>query len=108
MKRVEIFVPPLNDSFSKVALDGKEYQIRFTWNDTAARWTFGLYNIFKEPIIQGIRIVPCFPLNLQYVDERIPFGIFGVYTKLESVGREDFERGNAIFAYVPADGGVGL
>jgi hypothetical protein len=108
MKRLEIFVPDLNDSFSKVVLDGTEYQIRFTWNDTAGRWFFGLFTILKEPIIQGVKIVPNFPLNLQYVDDRLPGGVLGVYTKLEAVGRDGFKNGKAVFAYVPADGGAKL
>ena len=60
-----------------------------------------------KSIVQGLKLVPKFPLNLQYNDERLPDGIFGVYTKLESVGRHDFTEGRAIFAYIPnseADG----
>ncbi|GHU95076.1 hypothetical protein FACS1894208_07280 [Clostridia bacterium] len=108
MQRLEIFVPDYNDSFSKLVLDGTEYQIRFTWNDTTQRWAFGLFTVLKEPIIQGVKIVPGFPLNLQYVDNRLPGGIIGVYTKLAAVGHEDFKNGKAILAYVPADGGANL
>jgi len=102
MKRLEISVPDLNDSFSRVILDGEQYQIRFTWNDTAQRWSFGLYTMQREPIVQGIRIVPRFPLNMQIVDDRFPHGIFGAYCDYDSVGRNDFTSGKAIFAYVPA------
>jgi hypothetical protein len=108
MKRLEIFVPDYNDSFSKVVLDGREYQIRFTWNDTAGRWSFGLYTTLREPIIRSIKIVPNFPLLLQYVDNRLPDGVIGAYSKLDAIGREDFKNGKAIFAYVPADGGASL
>ena len=95
----EISVPDHNDSFSRVVLDGVQYQIRFTWNETAKRWSFGLYTMQREPIAVGIRLVPRFPLNLQIVDERIPMGVFGVYSDLKSVGRYDFLEGKAIFTY---------
>jgi hypothetical protein len=101
MERLEISVPDLNDSFSKVVLDGAEYLMRFTWNDTAGRWSFGIYTILREPIVQGLKIVPQFPLNLQYIDERLPNGIFGVYSKLEVIGRQDFNDKKAVFAYIP-------
>lgn len=101
MNRIEISVPDINDSFSRVVLDGTAYLIRFTWNDTAQRWSFGLFTTQKEPLAQGIRIVPRYPLNLQIVNDTFPQGIFGVYTDLTSVGRNDFLNGRAIFAYIP-------
>ena len=93
----------MNDSFSRVVLDGVQYLIRFTWNDTAQRWSFGLYTMLKVPLAQGIRLVPRFPLNLQIVDEVFPNGVFGVFTDLESVGRQDFKNGKAVFSYIPAE-----
>ena len=103
MARIDISVPNMNDSFSRVVLDGTQYLIRFTWNDTAQRWSFGLYTIQKEPLVQGQRMIPRFPLNLQIVDDTFPRGIFGVYSDFESVGRDDFINGKAIFAYISAD-----
>jgi hypothetical protein len=108
MKRLEIFVPDYNDSFSKVTLSGKQYYLRFTWNDTAQRWSFGVYTILREPIVEGVKIVPNFPLNLQYVNESLPSGVLGVYSKKSEIGRQDFLNGKAIFAFIPEDGGVNL
>jgi hypothetical protein len=102
VKRLEIAVPDYNDSFSKVALDGTEYLLRFTWNDVSMRWYFGVYTVLREPIVQGLKLVPQYPLNLQYIDERLPPGIFGVYSKLSAIGRSDFLDGKAIFAYIPS------
>ena len=102
MQRLEIGVPDLNDSFSRVTLDRVAYLIRFTWNDAAKRWSFGLYTMQKEPLAVGLRMVPHFPLNLQIMDDNFPLGVFGVYTHLASVGRDDFKNGNAIFAYISA------
>jgi hypothetical protein len=104
VERLEIFVPDMNDSFSRVILDGSEYLLRFTWNDTKSRWYFGIYTVMREPIVQGLKLVPQFPVSIQYIDERLPSGIFGVYTNLDAVGRSDFTGGRAIFAYIPGGG----
>ena len=103
--RLDISVPDMNDSFSRVVLDGTQFFIRFTWNDTAQRWSFGLYTIQKEPLIQGQRMVPRIPLNLQIVREGVPTGAFGVFSDFASVGRRDFVNGRAAFAYISAGGG---
>ena len=104
MDILEIGVPDMNDSFSRVVLDGVQYQVRFTWSEAAGRWSFGLYTMQKEPIAVGIKLVPRFPLNLQIVDERFPSGVFGLYSDLEAVGRGDFLNGMAKFSYIPAGG----
>ena len=96
---LKISVPDHNDSFSRVVLDDVQYQIRFSWNEAAGRWSFGLYTMQKEPIAVGIRLVPRFPLNLQVVDERLPKGIFGVHSDNEVVGRGDFLNGRATFVF---------
>lgn len=103
MERIEIAVPDYNDSFSRVVLSGKQYLIRFSYNDTCDYWTFGLYTMQKEPIVQGIKIVPNFPLNLYCGSDDMPVGVFGVFTELDRVGRNDFLSGQAVFAYIPAE-----
>ena len=103
MNRIEITVPDFNDSFSRVVLSGTQYLIRFSYIDTFDYWTFGLYTTPQEPIIEGIKIVPQFPLNLFFNNRNMPNGVFGVFTELEKVGRDDFLNGKAIFAYIPAE-----
>ena len=103
MDRLEITVPDFNDSFSRVVLSGKQYLIRFSYIDTFDYWTFGLYTTLQEPIVEGIKIVPQFPLNLFFNNRNMPNGVFGVFTELEKVGRDDFLNGKAIFAYIPAE-----
>ena len=98
---IHIQIPDIPDSFSRVVLDGEAYLIRFTYNATADRWRFGLYTMQKEPIAVGLPIVPSFPLNMQVVDERFPRGLFGAYSKLEYIGRNDFLEGKAAFSYIP-------
>ena len=103
MNRIEITVPDFNDSFSRVVLSGTQYLIRFSYIDTFNYWTFGLYTTLQEPIAEGIKIVPQFPLNLFYSNRNMPNGVFGVFTELEKVGRDDFLNGKAVFAYIPTE-----
>ena len=98
-----IHVPDLEDSFSRIVLEGRSYLIRFTYNGARDRWSFGLYNMQKAPIAIGLPIVPQFPLNMQIVHGDFPPGVFGVYSDLEHVGRDDFLAGRARFAYMPND-----
>jgi len=100
MQVLDIAVPDYNDSFSRVVLNGKQYLIRFTWNDAAQRWSFGLYTMLKEPLAQGIKMIPRFPLNLQIVDDNFPNGVFGVYSDFASIGRDDFRNCKAVFSYI--------
>ena len=98
---IEISVPDLNDSFSSVVLCGVQYLIRFTWNEYAQRWSFGLYTSQKEPLAVGIRLVPRFPINIQLVNDRLPDGVFGVYSDQDTIGRRDFIDDKATFTFIP-------
>lgn len=96
-----IMPPDLNDSFSRVVLDGKEFLIRFTYNHTCDYWTFGIYDQEQNPMVAGIKIVPNFPLNLYYESSGLPDGIFGVISALERVGRTAFLDEKAQFVFIP-------
>ena len=100
MHIINISVPDMNDSYSTVTLNSIVYRIRFTWNDTAQRWHFGLYTRQREPIAVGIKLVPHFPLNMQVADKRFPVGMFGVQTNQTVIGRNDFINGKAIFSFI--------
>lgn len=103
MEYVKIEVPDINDSISRVVLSGTEYLIRFSFNDTGNYWKFSLYSSLNEPIVVGIKIVPNFPLNVFYGVSKMPNGFFGVKSKLERIGRNDFVNGNASFIFCPVD-----
>lgn len=96
-----IQVPDMNDSFSRVILERQEYLIRFTYNGAFDFWTFGLYDMSRNILLQHRKIVPLSPLTHFDVAERIPQGIFGCFTKLPRVGRNDFKDKNAEFAFIP-------
>lgn len=95
--------PDLNDSFSRIALLGKEYLLRFSWNDTGGFWTFGLYDMQQKPYIAGIRILPNVILNFFYQSHSLPDGFFLVKSGLETIGRDDFKNKKAQFLFVPAE-----
>lgn len=101
MEYTIIEVPDMNDSVSRIVLAGTQYLIRFTYNDTADYWTFGLYTPLNVPIVIGIKIIPNFPLNLFYGVTSLPFGVFGVMTNLDHIGRDDFRNGKAKFIFAP-------
>ena len=103
MEYIVIEVPDMNDSVSRVVLAGTPYMIRFSYNDTLDYWKFSLYNSQNEPIVIGVKIVPRFPLNVFYGVTKLPNGVFGVMTKLNRVGRNDFSNGKAQFVFCPVE-----
>ena len=103
MEYTIIEVPDLNDSMSRVVLNGKAYLIRFTWNDRGGFWKFGLYDTQSQPIVIGIKLVANFPLNVFYGVTQLPDGVFGVMTRQERIGRSDFADGKAQFIFCPVE-----
>ncbi len=103
MEYTIIEVPDMNDSVSRVVLNGKPYEIRFTYNDTGDYWKFSLYDSLKNPIVLGIKVVPNMPLNLFSGAAKLPDGVFGVRTNLERIGRDAFRNGAAEFIFAPAE-----
>lgn len=101
MDYIVIEVPDMNDSVSRIVLNGTAYHIRFTYNDTGDYWKFGLYTTKDEPIVVGCKIVPNFPLNASYRESNLPSGVFCVVTKLDRIGRQDFVNGKAKFYFCP-------
>ena len=103
MDYIIIEVPDANDSISRVVLAGTAYQIRFTYNGRGDYWKFSLLDTQSNPIVQGVKIVPNFPLNIFCGVAKLPFGVFGVMSKLDHVGRQDFADGNAQFVFAPVN-----
>jgi len=101
MEYIIIEVPDMNDSISRIVLNGTAYMLRFSYNDTCDYWKFSLYTAQNDPIVLGIKIVPRFPLNVFYGVTSIPDGFFAVLTKKDRVGRNDFKDGSAQFIFAP-------
>lgn len=96
-----IRVPDMNDSFSRVVLCRKEYLLRFVYNGTYDYWTFGVYDMERNALLQQRKIVPLSPLTHFDVSVGIPQGVFGCFSRLAHVGRDDFRTGRAEFAFLP-------
>ena len=101
MEYTIIDIPDMNDSVSRVVLNNKEYNIRFTYNDSYDYWKFSLYDSQSNPIYLNIKIVPKFPLNIFIGTSDAPSGFFGVKTSLLRIGRNDFKDKNAKFIFCP-------
>ena len=91
----------MNDSISSLTISGKEYGLRFTYNEKYDFWSFGLYKDNDEPIIAMTRIVPNYPIFHFYTETDIPEGIFGCISDTENVGRYAFVNKTAEFVYIP-------
>lgn len=100
MERTYIVVPDMNDSFSRIIILGVEYLIRFTYNDTYDYWSFGIYYPNETPIVQNIKIVPKFPLNLFTGVLGMPYVYFACSSNLEHIGRNAFKEESAKFYYI--------
>lgn len=105
MEYIIIEVPDMNDSMSRIVLNGVPYQIRFSYNDTKDYWKFSLYDTQRNPIALGIKIVPNFPLNIFCGVTQLPFGVFAARSKLDHIGRNDFKNSKAEFIFCSAEQG---
>lgn len=96
-----ITVPDMNDSISRLSIDGVEYGLRFTYNEKYDYWSFGLYDSESNPIIAMTKIVPNFPIFQFFSETEIPDGIFGCLSDIATVGRKAFINKTAEFVYIP-------
>ena len=53
-----------NDYICRVMLDGEPRVLHLSYNSTGDYWTVGFCDSEANPIVDGIRIVPNFPLNM--------------------------------------------
>ena len=65
----------------RTRLDGREYNLRFAWNQGAERWTLDILDSEDTPIVVGIKLVTNWPLLRAYqYDARVPQGDLRVTT----------------------------
>lgn len=95
-----IEVPDMNDSMVNIAIDGKEFALRFTYNEKYDYWSFGVYDEEENPIVAMTRIVPSFNLMHYYSDVLLPDGVFGCLSDNSHVGREAFNDQTAEFVFL--------
>lgn len=100
MEYTSIEVPHHNDSFVRVVIRRKVWELRFTYNNATDCWKFGIYDSRRNPLVQDIKIVPGIPLNHAFCKDLFPHVYFGVITKLDRIGYRDFWDGYAKFIFV--------
>ena len=101
MEFLTIELPDKRDSLSRVVLGNTPYQLRMTYLSEGDCWMLGLYDARRQPVLQGMKVVPNFPLNL-YGGQAVP-GVFVAVTKLPRIGRDAFRTGAAKLRFVPID-----
>jgi hypothetical protein len=59
----------------RVRLDGRDYILRFAWNQREERWRLSILADNEEPIIHGLKLLTGWPLLRYYrFDRRLPPG----------------------------------
>jgi hypothetical protein len=95
--QTQIFPPQEHDSFSELTIKSERLLVRFTYDDTFDFWSFGIYELNREPIVEGLRIVRNFPLLLYFPRARFGGIDFIAACNRQNIGRRDFWDGNAQF-----------
>lgn len=102
---LQISVADQNDSLTELELDGATYFLHLAWNSEAEVWTLGLENVNKETLIEGIPIVPDYPLLARYRIDGMPPGdlIAVAPDRRDSISRADLPAGIVALVYVSGD-----
>ena len=67
----------------RVTLDGRDYNLRFAWNQRLERWYLDIRDGADVSLLVGLKLVTNWPLLLAYHhDERLPAGELVVMTSL--------------------------
>ena len=98
---IKVEVPDMNDSTSRIVINKEVFYLRFTYNDTFDYWKLSVYDSLMGKIIEGIKIVPNFCLNLFCPTRKLPKVAFVVFTQQDRIGKDDFKNGKAQFLYAP-------
>ena len=102
----DINFPDANDIVFKATLDGTVYRLRMLWNPSGRHWTLGLRTEDGTALLDGIKVVPNYPLLRQYNRPDLPPGEIMAITQddsLAAIGRNEFTDGKVILTYVPED-----
>jgi len=92
----------------KTRLDGRDYILRFAWNQREERWYFSLFDEEEQPIIQSVKVICNWPFLRYYrSDPRVPPGEL-MATDLTGnntpPGFEELGEGRRVeFVYVPSE-----
>jgi len=56
-------------------LEGRDFILRFLWNQREGTWFFSLFDSQEDPIVEGVKVVVGFPLLRLVTDDRKPPGV---------------------------------
>ena len=90
-----------NDYLCRTMLDGELCVLHLSYNSTGDFWTIGFCNDEGAPIVDGIRLVPNFPLNVWYTSYSVPQGALVALSTEERITRYSFDDGSASLCYIP-------
>lgn len=102
----EITFADANDLVFKATMDGTKYKLRMLWNSSGGYWTLSIRSESGTSLLEGIKIVPNYPLLRQYHRPNVPPGELMVITQddtLASIGRNDFANSKVVLVYVTED-----
>lgn len=95
-----------NDIVFLATLDDGQYKLRMLWNDSGGFWTLSVRQSDGTSLVEGIKVVPNYPLLRQYHKPDVPPGellaIVTDDTKI-TIGRDDFSGGSVSLVYVTED-----
>jgi len=99
----EIAFADANDIVFKAILDGVKYKLRMLWNPSGGYWTLGIRAEDGTSLLEGIKVVPNYPLLRQCRRSNLPPGELLAITQNDSlaiIGRDDFTDGKVVLTYV--------
>lgn len=104
---IQISMADANDFIESVTLGGTAYKLHFAWNDAAKRWTMDLLDNQNSPIVQGLLVVPNFPLFHQCHRNGLPDGeLMAVVVnedddENQQIPRDGFTSGRFSLVFIP-------
>ena len=99
-----INIKDLNDQLIDVQLDGTSFVVGLTWNEAGKQFALSLYDVNENDIINGVGIVPNFPLLWRFRRQNMPLGdIMVVKATPGPIERDSFATNSAELVYLTED-----
>jgi hypothetical protein len=90
-----------NDQSIDVQLDGTTFLVGMTWNESARQFGLSLSDVDGNPIINGVAVVPNFPLLWRFRRQTMPLGDLMVIKATPGrIERDSFVVNNAELVYL--------
>lgn len=92
-----------NSQAIEASLDGTSFYIVLDWNQFGGYWTMAIRNANYQMLLDGISLVPNYPLTYQFRYEEMPAGELFVGTaqfRSGPIPRDGFSSGVYQFIYI--------